>query len=78
MKIIENFIENKFISLLLLFLFLLIIQEPSFRLFSSETHYIGEALQKIINYFPHENSAYIHHIFNRGPHSLPILIDVAQ
>ena len=59
MKIIENFIENKFIFLLLLFLFLLIIQEPSFRLFSSETHYIGEALQKIINYFPHENSAYI-------------------
>ena len=57
-KKIENLSNNNFLFALCLFVYCLIIQEPSYNLFSAETHYMGEALQKVINYFPSQYSAY--------------------
>ena len=57
-KKIENLSNNNYLFALCLFVFCLIIQEPSYKLFGSEIHYMGEALQKVINYYPSQYSAY--------------------
>ena len=58
MNIIEKTFNNKLFTMAVILIFMILIQEPSTRLFSSEVHYIGEALQKVLNYFPNQYSAY--------------------
>ncbi len=60
----QNFLnqifDNKFFSFFLIFILLVIIQEPSFKLFGSEVHYIGETLAKY-KFIEHKYSSYITH-----------------